>query len=225
MLHGTERIVKHKLGLLNLAEELSNVSRACKIMGVSRDTFYRYKAAVENGGVEALIDKNRRKPNLKNRVEEKTEAAVVAYATEQPAHVQVRASNELRKLVIRLRRHGFPNKETAALVGISVAHASKIWIKYLRGDIDAIKPGTRDPRQGAQWVLDAHTSLPPHGYPGREGRARRRQSIPERPAHYRAPAFRLPGMQYIKGFEQLLGSIEKGRRIVVARDNDNMPTR
>ena len=97
MLHGTERIVKHKLGLLNLAEELSNVSRACKIMGLSRDTFYRYKAAVENGGVEALIDKNRRKPNLKNRVEETTEAAVVAYATEQPAHGQVRASNELRK--------------------------------------------------------------------------------------------------------------------------------
>ena len=93
MLHGTERIVKHKLGLLNLAEELSNVSRACKIMGVSRDTFYRYKAAVENDGVEALIDKNRRKPNLKNRVEETTEAAVVAYATEQPAHGQVRASN------------------------------------------------------------------------------------------------------------------------------------
>ena len=78
MLHGTERIVKHKLGLLNLAEELSNVSRACKIMGVSRDTFYRYKAAVENDGVEALIDKKRRKPNLKNRLEETTEAQVQA---------------------------------------------------------------------------------------------------------------------------------------------------
>ena len=97
MLYGGERIVKHKIGLLNLAEELSNVSKACRIMGLSRDTFYPYKAAVDNGGVEALIDKNRRKPNFKNRVEEATEIAVVAYATEQPAHGQVRASNELRK--------------------------------------------------------------------------------------------------------------------------------
>jgi transposase InsO family protein len=97
MLHGNERIVKHKIGLLNLAEELSNVSRACKIMGLSRDTFYRYKAAVEDGGFEALVDKSRRQPNIKNRVEETTEAAVVAYAVEQPAHGQVRASNELRK--------------------------------------------------------------------------------------------------------------------------------
>ncbi len=97
MLHGNERIVKHKIGLLNLAEELSNVSRACKIMGLSRDTFYRYKTAVEEGGVDALIDQNRRKPNIKNRVDELTEEAVVAYAVEQPAHGQVRASNELRK--------------------------------------------------------------------------------------------------------------------------------
>ena len=97
MLHSNERIVKHKIGLLNLAEELSNVSKACKIMGLSRDTFYRYKAAVEDGGLEALVDKNRRKPNLKNRVDEATESAVVAYSVEQPAHGQVRASNELRK--------------------------------------------------------------------------------------------------------------------------------
>ncbi len=97
MLHGNERIVKHKIGLLNLAEELSNVSRACKIMGLSRDTFYRYKATVGNGGIDALIDKNRSKPNTKNRVEEMTEVAVIAYAVEQPAYGQVRASNELRK--------------------------------------------------------------------------------------------------------------------------------
>jgi len=97
MHHGNGRIVKHKLGLINLAAELSNVSRACKIMGLSRDTFYRYKAAVDEGGIDALIDKDRRQPNHKNRVEEITEEAVVAYAIEQPAHGQVRASNELRK--------------------------------------------------------------------------------------------------------------------------------
>jgi transposase InsO family protein len=67
-------------------------------MGFSRDTFYRYQAAKEDGGVEALLDKNRRKPNLKNRVDPAIEDAVVAYATDFPAYGQTRASNELRKL-------------------------------------------------------------------------------------------------------------------------------
>ena len=62
-----QKVIKHKIGLLNLAAELGNVSRACKVMGFSRDTFYRYQAAVEAGGVDALIDANRRKPNIKNR--------------------------------------------------------------------------------------------------------------------------------------------------------------
>ncbi|WP_460030986.1 IS481 family transposase [Megalodesulfovibrio paquesii] len=93
-----QNIVKHKLGLLNLATELGNVSRACRLMGVSRDTFYRYQAAKEAGGVEALFERSRRAPNLKNRVEPAIEAAVVAHATDFPAHGQVRASNELRKL-------------------------------------------------------------------------------------------------------------------------------
>jgi len=66
-------------------------------MGLSRDTFYRYQNAVEQGGIDALVDQSRRKPNIKNRTEETIEAAVVAYAVEQPPHGQVRASNELRK--------------------------------------------------------------------------------------------------------------------------------
>ena len=60
MLHSNERIIKHKVRLLNLAEELGNVSKACQVMGLSRDTFYRYKSAVDEGGVEALLDKDRR---------------------------------------------------------------------------------------------------------------------------------------------------------------------
>lgn len=97
MLHCNERIIKNKVGLLNLAEELGNVSKACKVMGFSRDTFYRYKSAVEEGGIESLFDKSRRQPNLKNRVDEMTEKAVLDYAIENPAHGQLRVSNELRK--------------------------------------------------------------------------------------------------------------------------------
>lgn len=97
MYQSTQKIIQNKVGLLNLAEELGHVSKACKIMGYSRDTFYRYKSAVESGGVEALLDKSRKQPNVKNRVDEATESAVIAFAIEWPAYGQLRASNELRK--------------------------------------------------------------------------------------------------------------------------------
>ena len=61
----------YKAGLLNLAEELGNISKACNVMGVTRDTFYRYQELVDQG--------------------------VVAYAIDQPAHGQNRTSKELRK--------------------------------------------------------------------------------------------------------------------------------
>ena len=92
-----QNVIKHKTGLLNLAAELGNISKACKMMGFSRDTFYRYQAARDAGGVEALFEVSRRKSNLKNRVEEAIEAAVTAFAVDFPAYGQTRASNELRK--------------------------------------------------------------------------------------------------------------------------------
>ena len=80
MLNTNDKVIKHKVGLLNLAEELGNVSKACQVMGLSRDTFYRYKSAVDEGGVEALLDCTRRKPNPKNRVDLMLEQAVLDYA-------------------------------------------------------------------------------------------------------------------------------------------------
>ena len=106
MINSNQKIIKHKVGLLNLAEELGNVSQACKVMGLSRDTFYRYKTAVDEGGVDALLDKTRRKPNLKNRVDEQTEQAVIQFAIDYPAYGQLRASNELRKLGVFVSSSG-----------------------------------------------------------------------------------------------------------------------
>ncbi|WP_339721917.1 IS481 family transposase [Marinomonas primoryensis] len=97
MLHTNNPIIKHKAGLLNLAEELGNVSKACKIMGVSRDTFYRYQELAQDGNLDALINRSRRTPNIKNRVDDATENAVIDYAIAEPAHGQHRTSNELRK--------------------------------------------------------------------------------------------------------------------------------
>ena len=97
MLHTSNPIIKHKARLINLAEELGNVSKACKVMGVSRDTFYRYQELVEDGGIDSLISQSRRTPNLKNRVDEATEQSVIESAIEYPAYGQHRTSNELRK--------------------------------------------------------------------------------------------------------------------------------
>ena len=97
MIHHTDKVISHKIGLLNLAEQLQNVSQACKVMGFSRDTFYRYKDAVDNGGVDALLETSRRKPNVRNRVDPIVEEAVLKRAIEEPAHGQTRTSNELRK--------------------------------------------------------------------------------------------------------------------------------
>lgn len=92
-----DKLIRGKMSLLELAEYLKNVSQACRVMGVSRQHFYDIKKAYEEGGTEALREKSRRKPNVKNRVAPEVEQAVVTMAIEEPAFGQLRVSNELRK--------------------------------------------------------------------------------------------------------------------------------
>lgn len=101
-----ERIIKPKLGLLNLAKTLGNVSEACRVMGYSRDSFYRFKDMYETGGEEALKDLTKRKPCMKNRIAPEIEEAIVTFAIEQPAYGQVRVANELAKRGISISAAG-----------------------------------------------------------------------------------------------------------------------
>ena len=133
-----QKIIKAKIGLLELAKQLGNVSQACKVMGYSRDSFYRFKELYDKGGDLALAEMSRRKPILANRVAPEIEKAVVELAVDQPTWGQVRVSNELRKRGLAISpfgvrsvwlRHDLGNTKKRAY---ALSGASRFWPRRTR---------------------------------------------------------------------------------------------
>lgn len=86
-----------RMGVLTLAKELGNVSKACKIMGYSRDSFYRFKRLYEVRGESALHDYCRRRPLPKNRVPPQVEATVLQISSAHPTWGQGRVAEEVAR--------------------------------------------------------------------------------------------------------------------------------
>ena len=102
-----QKIIRAKVGLLELAKQLGNVSQACKMMGYSRDSFYRFKELYDAGGELALQELTRRKPILKNRTPPEVEAIIVELSLDQPAYGQIRMPTSFANTATQFRRPAF----------------------------------------------------------------------------------------------------------------------
>ena len=126
-----QKIIKNKVGLLNLAQMLGSVSQACKMMGYSRESFYRFTEMYDKGGELALQEISRRKPFIKNRVEEHIEKSIVELAVEKPALGQVRVSNELAKRGM-MYRLAMPNNSAVHAPGLPTTPVAMIAWRLVR---------------------------------------------------------------------------------------------
>lgn len=92
----SSKVARRKLSLLELAADLSNVSKACKIMGYSRQQFYEIRRNYQTFGSEGLVDRlpGPRGPHP-NRVDEAVEKAILEYCLKHPTHGPVRVANQL----------------------------------------------------------------------------------------------------------------------------------
>ena len=102
-------IIRRKLNIIKLAEQLGNISDACRKLGISRQHFYDIKKALKEEGVEGLLEKARNKPRIGNRVAPEIEERVLEYSLYYPTHGQARVSNELKKKGLMISPGGVRN--------------------------------------------------------------------------------------------------------------------
>lgn len=91
-------VIRRKLNILELGEQLGNVSLACKNLGISRQHFYDIKNVIAEEGLDGLLEKTKRVPRSLNRVPKEIEDKLLDHSLKYPSWGQVRMSNELKKL-------------------------------------------------------------------------------------------------------------------------------
>ena len=99
-------IIRRKMNIVELGRTLQNISDACRKLGVSRQHYYDIKKAIEEEGLEGLLEKSRRAPRYGNRVAVEIEEKVLDHSLQYPTHGQVRTANELKKSGIQISAGG-----------------------------------------------------------------------------------------------------------------------
>lgn len=92
-----KKVARRKLSLLELAQDLGNVSKACKLMGYSRQQFYEIRRNFQTFGSEGLLDRvaGAKAPHP-NRVAQDVEEAILKYSLDFPTCGPIRMSQDLR---------------------------------------------------------------------------------------------------------------------------------
>jgi len=146
-----ERLVKARLGILALAGELHNVSKACKLAGLSRSQYYAMKKAYEVYGKEGLLPRVRRKPTMPNRTPEQIEQEILLVTRKKPMLSYIRLADEMKSegmvvtpTMVRYvwQRHG-----------LSTRSARAIWVRTTPNQANSEKINTVDARN----VIQIHT--------------------------------------------------------------------
>jgi transposase len=91
-----EKLIKARMGMLALAEELQNISLACKRAGISRSHFYEIKDAFEKYGPEGLAPETKRRPRMPNETPPELVAQLLAMSERYPTRSYVFISQQLR---------------------------------------------------------------------------------------------------------------------------------
>jgi len=91
-----DMLLKYKMNLLQLAEQLQNIRKACKIMGVSRQHYYDIKKRFQQQGIDGLKERPRPYPNMPNKASKELENTVLEYTKKHPTYGKDRVAMQLR---------------------------------------------------------------------------------------------------------------------------------
>ncbi len=105
-MNSKDRLIDAKVSILQLANELKNISKACKTAGIARSSFYEIKKAYEQFGRDGLEPKTRRKPRMPNEIAGEVEAKVLDLTRENPSYSYNRIADQLQLLGISISGTG-----------------------------------------------------------------------------------------------------------------------